>query len=102
MLSIGSFIAIMLRWHGRINIWESLYVFPASLSVGLLSSSQYVGVSAAVEKNDLATTISLLLLSQQIGMMIGAGGSSALLHTVFHDALADKLDDRRDSKKVRT
>ncbi|KAL8845676.1 MAG: hypothetical protein Q9221_009166 [Calogaya cf. arnoldii] len=102
MLGIGSFVAIMLRWHGRINIWESLYIFPVGLAVGLLSSTQYVGVSAAVERKDLATVISMLLLGQQISMMVGAGSSSALLRKVFHDALADKLGDRSASQKVRT
>ncbi|KAL8954453.1 MAG: hypothetical protein Q9183_007112, partial [Haloplaca sp. 2 TL-2023] len=94
-LCTASFILILLRWHGRISIWESLYPFPAALGVGLLNSTQFVGVSAAVEKPLLAKTISVFFLSQQIGMIIGAGGSSALLRRVFKDELVKKLGDGR-------
>ena len=81
-------------------MWESLYIFSASFAVGLLNSSQFIGLSAAVEKSRLATTISIFYLSQQLGMMIGASGSSALLRTAFRDALSMNLRDRVDSSRV--
>lgn len=61
-------------------------------------------LNQVVAKDCISTkpSINLLFCSQQVGMMISAGGSSALLRKVFHDALADELGDRRDSKKVRT
>ena len=90
----------MLRWQGQINVWESLYIFPASLGIGLLNSSQFIGLSASVEKSQLATTISIFFLSQQIGMMIGASASSALLRKTFRNALLDKLGNGRDSRQV--
>ena len=99
-LSISSFIVIMLRWRGPINVWESLYIFSATFAVGLLNSSQFIGLSAAVEKSRLATTISIFYLSQQLGMMIGASGSSALLRTAFRDALSMNLRDHVDSSRV--
>jgi len=97
---ITSFIVILLRWHGRINGWESLYIFPASLGVGLLNSSQFIGLSASVEKSHLATTTSIFFLSQQIGMMIGASASSALLGSTFRDALVGRMSHGVDSSQV--
>ena len=91
----------MLRWRGRINIWDSLEIFPASLGVGLLNSSQFIGLSAAVDKAHMATTISIFFLSQQIGMMIGASGSAALLRQGFRDALVHKLRGWPDRSQVR-
>lgn len=99
-ISITSLIVILLRWHGRINVWESLYIFPVSLGVGLLNSSQFIGLSAAVEKSQLATTITVFFLSQQIGLMIGASASSALLRSAFRNALEKALRDRNDSSSV--
>lgn len=99
-ICIISFIAIMLRWRGRINVWESLYIFPASLGVGLLNSSQFTGLAASVEKSQLATAVSTFYLSQQIGLMIGAGGSAALLRRSFRDALMANLSGFPDADKV--
>lgn len=99
-MTITSFIVILLRWHGRIGVLESLYIFPASLGVGLLNSSQFIGLSATVEKSQLATTISVFFLSQQIGMMIGASASSALLRSTFRDALVENLSDRKGGDQV--
>ena len=81
-------------------MWESLYIFPASFGVGLLNSSQFIAVSAAVDKTQLATTISIFFLSQQIGLMIGASGSGALLQKTFRTALEKSLGDRADASEV--
>lgn len=81
-------------------MWESLYIFPASFSVGLLDSSQFVGVSAAVERPQLATTISIFFLSQQMGMMIGASASGTLIQRTFRNALVKSLRGRAERSEV--
>ena len=85
-----------MRWRGQINVWESLYIFPASFGVGLLNSSQFVGVSAAVERPQLATTISIFFLSQ----LIGASASGALLQRTFRNALVKSLRGRAERSEV--
>ncbi|KAK0513525.1 hypothetical protein JMJ35_004511 [Cladonia borealis] len=95
-----SFFLILFRWRGPINTWESLYIFPASFGVGLLNSSQFVAISASVEKPQLATTISIFFLSQQMGMMIGASGSGALLQRTFRNALEKTLGDHAGMSEV--
>lgn len=87
-ISTASFVAILLRWRGRIEIWESLYLSPAALAIGLLNSSQFVALSAAVEKEHLATIISTYFLSLQLGILIGASASASLLRVVFGTTLA--------------
>ncbi|KAL9126249.1 MAG: hypothetical protein Q9175_007944 [Cornicularia normoerica] len=96
-ICVVSYVLILLRWRGPINVWESLYIFPASFGVGLLNSSQFVGVSTVVERPQLATTVSIFFLSQQMGMMIGASGSGALLQRTFRNSLVRSLGDRVDS-----
>jgi len=92
-LSLAAFLTIALRWRGAINAWESLYILPAAMGVGLLNSSQFIGLSAAVQKAQLATTISTFFLSQQLGMMIGAATSAALLKSMFRSALVKSFGD---------
>lgn len=99
-ICVVSYVLILLRWRGPINVWESLYIFPASFGVGLLNSSQFVGVSTTVERPQLATTVSIFFLSQQMGMMIGASGSGALLQRTFRNSLVRSLGDRVDSVQV--
>ncbi len=101
-VSIISFVAIMLRWRGRINAWESLYVFPASVGVGMLNSSQFTALAVSVEKPQLATAVSIFYLSQQIGLMIGASVSTAVLRHGFRAALNKRLGGFLDADKVST
>ena len=99
-IGVVGFVLILIRWRGAINIWESLYIFPASFGVGLLNSSQFVAISASVEKPQLATTISIFFLSQQMGMMIGASGSGALLQRTFRNALENTLGNHAGMSEV--
>ncbi|MCJ1350951.1 MAG: hypothetical protein MMC33_000933 [Icmadophila ericetorum] len=89
--SLG-YLVIALRWHGHINIWESLYVFGTSFGVGAVNSAQFVSLSAAAPKDRMATAVSLFFLSQQVGMMIGASSSSSLLQYVFEMKLSEGLE----------
>lgn len=63
------------------------------MAIGLLNSSQFIALSAAVEKVQLATTISTFSLAQQLGMLVGASGSAALLRMVFRKGLVKRLFD---------
>ena len=82
---------ITLRWRGPINIWESFYIFPAAIGVGLLNSSQFIALSLAVEKSQLPTSVGMFFLSQQLGMMLGASVSAVVLTSVFRDGLMKTL-----------
>ena len=70
------------------------------MAVGLLNSSQFIALGAATGKEHQAKATSLYFLSQQLGLLIGASGSTALLNKTFRDALDDKLGGRTDSEQV--
>ena len=91
---------ITLRWRGPINIWESLYILPAAIGVGLLNSSQFIALSLAVEKSQLPTSIGMFFLSQQLGMMVGASVSAVILTSVFRDGLRKALGNDERSMHV--
>ena len=87
IITIAGLVLVAIRWRGPIPIWESLYIFPAAIGVGLLNSSQFVALSIAVEKSQLATSIGMFFLSQQLGMMFGASVSAVVLTSVFRKGL---------------
>lgn len=66
----------------------------------MLNSSQFTSLAASVEKAHLATAVSIFYLSQQIGLMVGASGSAALLRKAFRDALVKNLSNYVDHDKV--
>ena len=99
-LCVAGFSTIAFRWRGPLGFWESLEILPSSFGVGLLNSSQFIALSAGIDKSDLATALSIFFMSQQIGMMIGASASAAILRKGFHDSLTDKLSDFPDRQEV--
>lgn len=99
-LSIASIVLMALRWRQPIDVWESLYIFPAAMGVGLLNVSQFVALSAAVEKEQLAITTSMFFLSLQLGMLLGASGSAALLKSVFRGSLFKTLGSDAETQQV--
>ena len=99
-LCVAGFSTIAVRWQGPLSVWESLEILPCSLGVGLLTSSQFVGLLAGVDKSHLATALSTFFMSQQIGMMIGASASAAILRNGFYGALTDRLSGFPNSTKV--
>ncbi len=80
-----------LHWQGPINVWESLYIIFTSLGVGIVNSTQFVALTLGAPKERMALMVSLFLLSQQVGNMVGTSGSAALLHTVFRRHLVERL-----------
>lgn len=47
---IVTYIPILLRWRGPINVWYTLYISPPSFGIGLLTLLQFVRWAAAVER----------------------------------------------------
>lgn len=100
-VSLAAFLTIALRWRGATNVWESLYILPATMGVGLLNSSQFIGLSAALQRSQLATTISTFFLSQHLGTMVRAATSAALLKSMFRSGLVRSVgDDHAGSEQV--
>ena len=62
---------MILRWTGHINWFESLYPVPASFGAWFVYSSNFIALTAAVAKDEVAIATGALvsLAAQQMGRM---------------------------------
>lgn len=85
---------ILLRWRQGTNAWEgSLYAFPSGLGSGMILSTQFIGLSTSAPKDQLATSISIYYLSQQVGTIVGISVTAAVLRGAFQNTLMRELGD---------
>ena len=66
-----SYLLLPLRWHGQTNVWESLYTLPGGLGTGIVQTTTFIGVQAAINPAHKAPAISGIFLVVTIGGMVG-------------------------------
>jgi MFS family permease len=88
--STGYFFLIV-RWHGRTNWLESLYIFPCGLAMGIVQSSLFISIQAGVEQQFSAIAASFLYLTQPTGNVIGLAIASAVLQGTLRQGLDRRL-----------
>ncbi|KAF2683010.1 MFS general substrate transporter [Lentithecium fluviatile CBS 122367] len=90
--SIG-YLLLILRWHGNTNWLESLYIFPGGFAMGVIQSTLFINVQAAIDPAHSAVAASSLYLASSVGMLIGMAGTSSVLQSTLKGALERKLTD---------
>ncbi|KAM0273873.1 hypothetical protein ACHAQH_008168 [Verticillium albo-atrum] len=86
-----SYVLLVLHWHGRTNLWESLYIIPGGFGQGVAISSVFVSVQAAVDGRHKAAAISGLYLCTSVGMIVGLATVSAVVMGTMKAALEASL-----------
>ena len=86
--------------HLPISLWECLVLAPAAFSVGMTASAGFVGVGASVTQEQSAIAISVLYLSQQIGLIVGAAGGVGFARIGFGSFLKRELGPIEGSEEV--
>ncbi|KAK8017374.1 major facilitator superfamily transporter, partial [Apiospora rasikravindrae] len=71
LASSTSYLLLLLRWHGRTSVWESLYIFPGGLGTGIVQTATFVAVQAAIDPAHKAAAMSGNFLVVTIGGMAG-------------------------------
>lgn len=91
MLSIAlntlSHLLIFFTWQHGANTTSSLVVFITGLAHGLIISTQFIGMSARVDKGMVASSVSVYYLCQELGMIGGACLGGAVEGGVFSHLL---------------
>lgn len=100
LLTLGSivtasagYLLLILRWHGNTNWLESLYIVPGGFAMGVVGSTLFISVQAAVDPAHSAVAASSLYLASSIGALLGMAGSSAMLQGALRSGLQRRLDD---------
>ena len=86
--------------HLPISVWECLVLAPAAFSVGMTASACFVGIGASVTEEQSAIAISVMFLSQQIGLIVGAAGGVGFARIGFGSFLKRELGPREGSEEV--
>lgn len=89
--SILCFTLMALRWHGRTNWAESLYVSLAGFGIGTTQSTSFMHLAARLENAEIAIASSIWFLSQSFGTLVGASLSTTLINSVLKHSLEQGL-----------
>jgi hypothetical protein len=81
----------MLRWHGKTNWWESLYIIPGGFGTGVAQSALFISLQTVVVKTHMASAVGVMYLSSSIGMIFGLACMSAALQSVLRSGLERRL-----------
>ncbi|KUI57106.1 Vacuolar membrane amino acid uptake transporter fnx2 [Cytospora mali] len=91
LMSATSYILLLLRWHGKTNWIESLYIFPGGFGTGVALSAVFIAVQASVDKARLAPAVSTLYLCQGFGAIVGLAAVSAAFQAGLRSTLQSRL-----------
>ena len=91
VICTSSCILLIVFWKGNTNIWESLYITPSGFGTGLLFTSTFVGLAAAVDGSQMATATAVYFLSGNIGAIVGASFAATALETTLRSQLPKSL-----------
>lgn len=91
ILSSTGYLLLILFWHGRTDLLESLYIFPGGFGMGIVQSALFISVQAAIDPAFTAIATSTLYVTSSIGFLAGMAGVSAVLQQVLRTGLTYRL-----------
>jgi hypothetical protein len=86
-----SYALLLIRWHGRINIWETLYIVPAGFGTGVSQGATFISLQAAVSPKLRGPATAGLFLAMQIAMVFGLAGVNAIIMQTMRHGLDVRL-----------
>ncbi|PWY90955.1 MFS general substrate transporter, partial [Aspergillus heteromorphus CBS 117.55] len=91
VFSILIYLTIYIQWQDGCSLLETVSIFFSGLTMGIVFSTQFVGMSASSPPSRLATCIGTFCLSQQLGFIVGPAAGLSLIQRVFGERLMDQL-----------
>ncbi|KAI1480275.1 MFS general substrate transporter [Daldinia eschscholtzii] len=82
---------LILRWNGKTNWVESLYIFPGGFGTGISANAVFIALQAAINPADKAMATSGLYLSAPVGSILGMAACNAVMQTTMPIELASRL-----------
>ncbi|KAK0114280.1 hypothetical protein ONS95_013775 [Cadophora gregata] len=85
------YLILIIRWKGETGWWESLEIIPGGFGTGIAFSATFIGLTAGVEKSEMAVATSGLYLCSGLGMVVGVAGASAVQVASLRALLVEAL-----------
>ena len=95
---------LILRWHGKTNLAELMYIIPGGFGTGITQSTTFVQLTAGVKSSEMAMAGTSLYLSQSLGMVSGLSVTASVLQSTLRSGLAKSLHEvphRHEVSRVR-
>jgi len=96
---VACYLVLILRWHGRVSLLESLEIFPGGFGAGMVGASTFIVLMSNLAPENMAMGASGMYLSSSIGQIAGISMSFAVQQKSLLSLLKKRLP-REDSKKV--
>ncbi|PYH97108.1 putative transporter, partial [Aspergillus ellipticus CBS 707.79] len=90
-LSILIYLTIYIQWQNGCSLPETISIFISGLTMGIVFSTQFIGMSASSPPTRLSACIGTFCLSQQLGFIVGPAAGLSLIQRVFGSRLRDGL-----------
>jgi len=96
-----TFTLLILLWRGYTNNAQSCVIFFGGLATGMAQSAIFVGLTAGIERENIAVAASGLYLSSNFGTVAGASGAGAIFQYSLRRRLNRLLSKETDGAEVR-
>ncbi|KAH8816386.1 major facilitator superfamily domain-containing protein [Xylogone sp. PMI_703] len=97
-----SYLTLILRWKGKISVFEALEIIPSGFGTGMVQATAFIALTSSLEHKEIAMATSGMYLITSIGMVTGIavssavqqGGLRALLLRALHGPDSGKIIER--------
>ncbi|RFU32551.1 hypothetical protein B7463_g3771, partial [Scytalidium lignicola] len=94
-----SYLTLILRWKGKISVFEALEIIPSGFGTGMVQATAFIALTSSLEHKEIAMATSGMYLTTSIGMVTGIAVSSAVQQGGLRSLLLKALKGP-ESKKI--
>ncbi|KAB8202937.1 major facilitator superfamily domain-containing protein [Aspergillus parasiticus] len=98
--AVLTYLLIFIRWRNGCHLWEVVYLLPNGIAIGILFTTQFIGMSLGAPNENLTTCITTYYLAQQLGNIIGPAANVGVVQRVFMGKLKKNLNGWEEKKFI--
>ncbi|KFA71254.1 hypothetical protein S40288_07798 [Stachybotrys chartarum IBT 40288] len=102
IVASASYLLLLTRWHGNTSAWEALYILPGGFGTGIVQSSVFIAIQAAVDPKNKGPALGGIWLTVSLGAISGLAAVSAVNTEVMRWKLQMLLEAMGISGSART
>jgi hypothetical protein len=95
-----TYLLLFIRWNGHTHFWESLYIIPGGIGMGMAQGTSFISMTSKLEPRDIAMATGGFFLASSFGISTGITGYNAALNTEFRRQLEQKLTGKGTTEEV--
>ncbi|KAF9891574.1 hypothetical protein FE257_003585 [Aspergillus nanangensis] len=93
IINIGMSLLLYGFWARESTTWGCLVIFPISMATGIISSTQFIGMTTSVSENESTSVIGVYYICQQLGAIMGSSSAASILKNRLTHSVAQNMAD---------